>query len=163
MPYDLLAIRFQLNCQPWVWPIFPFIPSSENKYTCTKHPHADFSVKTLFSTWNNAEVNRHLPRCRNPSLAQIRLQHWSACFNCAGIITRVSNFFYSIIYLVNIGQLLGNLHFASPFGEGLSAQTQLSSTCDQSHRTIFQYLTTRSVLMSENSHLILTVLVQLSY
>lgn len=47
MPADLLAICFQLNCQPWVWPIFPFIPSSENIYMCTKHPHADYSEKTL--------------------------------------------------------------------------------------------------------------------
>lgn len=140
MPADLLPIRFQPNCQSRVWPVFPFTSSSENKYTCTKPPQADFSEKTLFPTWNNAEVNQQLPRCGNPSLAQIRLYHWSVCFNCAGIIMWMSNFLYSIIYLVNTGQLLGNLHFASPFRKGLSAQTELSPDVTRATKQYFAIL-----------------------
>lgn len=65
----------------------------------------------------------------------------------------MADFFYSKIYLVNTDQFLKHPHFASLSGEGTSAQTELTSRPDQSHHTVFQFLTTMPVLMSENRHL----------
>lgn len=116
MPADLLAICFQLNCQPWVWPKCPFIPSAENKCTCTKHPPCRLFQKDTFppcgimlksaSKFPDAGI---LPLCRSVCSIEVQaLIVWKLLWGCQT---------YSSICLVNIGQHLKNLHFASLFEE----------------------------------------------
>lgn len=118
---DLLAICFQPNYHPWVWLIFPFIPSSENKWMCTNIPMQTFLKRHLPFTWNNAEASLQMPRCRNSSLWR-SVCSWSSYFSCTGITMRVSNLFK---YLFIIGQHLKNLHVASLFEEHIEIWLQM--------------------------------------